>query len=308
MNAYVAVTDQGWFDYLASIPSIDEVNFWQPAPWRGQFGVLRRGEPLLFKLKAPVNAIGGGGFFEHYTELPLSLAWQAFGDKNGARSLEELRLRTAPLRSVAPDPWEDYRIGCLILVEPFVWPASDWIPQPRDWKSNIVRGRRYDLTTGIGYELWQEVLHRLQAPAALGEGGLMVRGGYSDAAPARRRIGQGTFRILVTDAYGRECAISRERALPALEAVHIKPFNLVETHDVTNGLLLRADLHRLFDVGYVTVTPEYRVEVSRRIREDFDDGATYLDFHGRAIALPRSLEVRPQPEYLRWHNENKFRG
>ncbi len=142
----------------------------------------------------------------------------------------------------------------------------------------------------------------------MGEGALMVRGGYADAGPVRRRIGQGTFRILVTDAYGRECAISRERALPALEAAHIKPFPLVETHDVRNGLLLRSDLHRLFDVGYVTVTPEHRVEVSRRIREDFDDGATYLDFHGKAIATPRTPEARPAAEYLAWHNDNKFRG
>jgi putative restriction endonuclease len=308
MNAYVAVTDQDWFDYLAALPSVDEVNFWQPTPWGGSLRVLKRGEPLLFKLKSPVNAIGGGGFFEHYTELPLSLAWEAFGDKNGAGSLYELRLRTARLRSVPPHPWDDYSIGCLILVEPFFWPDSDWIRQPRDWKPNIVRGKRYDLTRGTGYALWQEVLNRLQASPPVGEGGLVVRGGYADAGPVRRRIGQGTFRILVTDAYGRECAISRERALPALEAAHIKPFPLVETHDVRNGLLLRSDLHRLFDVGYVTVTPEYRVEVSRRIRDDFDDGGTYLDYHGRSIVLPRASDARPAPDYLSWHNENKFRG
>ncbi len=308
MNAYVAVTDENWFDVLAAQSDIDEVNFWQPAPWGGHFGVLRRGEPLLFKLKAPINAIGGGGFFEHYTELPLSLAWEAFGEKNGARSLEELRLRTARLRKITPDPLEDYRIGCLILVEPFFWPESDWIPQPQDWRRNIVRGRRYDLSGGAGYELWQEVLHRLQARPELGEGGILVRGGYSDPGLVRRRIGQGTFRILVTDAYGWECAVSRERALPTLEAAHIKPFTLVETHDVRNGLLLRSDLHRLFDAGYVTVTPEYRVEVSRRIREDFDDGATYLSFHGVEIAVPVPKERRPAPEYLQWHNENSFRG
>ncbi len=308
MRAYAAVTDQDWFDFLASRPGIDEVNFWQPTPWGGRFKALSRGEPLLFKLKAPINAIGGGGFFEHYAELPLSLAWQAFGEKNGAESLEAVRERTARLRAVPPSPFEDYRIGCLILVEPFFWPESDWIPQPRDWKPNIVRGRGYDLTAGIGSELWREVLLRLQAAPQVREDPLLVPGGYTDPQAVRRRIGQGTFRILVTDAYGRECAVSRERALPALEAAHIKPFKLVETHDVRNGILLRSDLHRLFDAGYVTVTPEHRVEVSRKIREDFNDGATYLDFHGREISLPPSLGARPEPAYLQWHNENKFRG
>ena len=50
---------------------MDEVNFWYPKRWGGRFGVLGDGEPLLFKLKRPHNAIAGGGFFKHYTELPL---------------------------------------------------------------------------------------------------------------------------------------------------------------------------------------------------------------------------------------------
>jgi putative restriction endonuclease len=308
MRAYVAVTDKGWFDFLSRLPEIDEVNFWQPNPWGGRFRVLRRGEPLLFKLRAPMNAIVGGGFFEHYTELPVSLAWDAFAEKNGAGSLDELRLRTARLRAVPPHPFEDYRIGCLILVEPFFWAKPDWLSQPEDWSPHTQRGRGYNLTEGVGKRMWQKVLHNLQAAPSVRESGLTVHGGYGDPVPVRRRIGQGTFRILVTDAYGRACAISRERALPALEAVHIKPFKLVETHDVRNGLLLRSDLHRLFDVGYVTVTPECRVEVSGRIREDFDDGATYLDFHGRSIVLPHAADARPSPDYLQWHNENRFRG
>ncbi|HEY8483331.1 MAG TPA: hypothetical protein VIL13_01885, partial [Longimicrobiales bacterium] len=69
MNAWVAVTDRDWFDFLSRQPDVDEVNFWQPNPWGGRFGVLRRGEPMLFKLKSPVNAIAGGGFFEYYVDL-----------------------------------------------------------------------------------------------------------------------------------------------------------------------------------------------------------------------------------------------
>ena len=82
MKAYAAVTDKNWFDHLRSLSRgqrVDEVNFWTPKPWRGQFGVLTRGQPLLFKLKSPHNVIAGGGFFEHYTDLPIGLAWQAFG-------------------------------------------------------------------------------------------------------------------------------------------------------------------------------------------------------------------------------------
>lgn len=115
MNAYVAVTDRDWFDFLSSLDSVDEVNFWQPKPWGGRFGVLRRGEPLLFKLKQPANAIVGGGFFEHYAELPLTMAWDAFGVKNGAPSRDHVRDRIVRLRRVRAPWWEDFSIGCIIL-------------------------------------------------------------------------------------------------------------------------------------------------------------------------------------------------
>ena len=101
MNAYVAVTDKRWFEHLRILSRhgrVQEVNFWTPRTWGGRFRVLERGQPLLFKLRSPDNAIVGGGFFEHYSDLPISLAWQAFGEKNGASSLAKIRERTARLR------------------------------------------------------------------------------------------------------------------------------------------------------------------------------------------------------------------
>ncbi len=142
MKAYVAVTDKTWFEHLRALSRrgrVDEVNFWTPKTWGGRFRVLQRGQPLLFKLRSPDNAIVGGGFFEHYSDLPISLAWQAFGEKNGASSLAEIRQRTARLRRDRPRPWEDYTIGCILLAEPFFWAEEDWIPQPEDWAPSTQR-------------------------------------------------------------------------------------------------------------------------------------------------------------------------
>ena len=309
MNAWVAVTDRDWFDFLSRQQDVDEVNFWQPNPWGGQFRVLRRGELMLFKLKHPVNAIAGGGFFEYYVDLPISVAWDSFGRKNGAASLHDLRERIAPLRKGGVEWYEDFTIGCIILVEPFFWPEELWIPQPEDFAANIVRGKKYDLRSGIGARLWEEVLLRLQAAAPQQEGQTqLIAGGYTDPALVRRRIGQGTFRVAVMEAYQRQCAVTREKALPTLEAAHIRPFAEVETHYVRNGLLLRSDLHRLFDAGYVTVTPEHRVEASARMRDDFNDGENYMKLHGSPIWVPNKPEYRPDPEMLRWHNEHVFKG
>jgi putative restriction endonuclease len=77
---------------------------------------------------------------------------------------------------------------------------------------------------------------------------------------------------------------------------------------VQNGVLLRSDLHTLFDRGYVTVTPELRIEVSRRLHEDFDNGRDYYALRGALMRSPRRPEAGPDPAFLGWHNENVFRG
>lgn len=315
MNAYVAATDNDWFRFLASREGVDEVNFWYPKPWGGKFGVLSYGQPLLFKLKSPHNHVAGGGYFAHYWEISLSIAWEAFGEKNGAATREAVFARIAQLRHENLRPGYDPVIGCVVLVEPFFFPRDLWIADPPGWHPNIQRGRTYDLQgQEEGRLLWSAVVERLDLlkawPSHGGEDAPMVEvpGGYGTPALRAPRLGQGAFRALLTDAYERRCAVTQERALPALEAAHIREFSDRPEHKVTNGLLLRSDVHRLFDAGYVTVTPEYRVEASRTMREDFNDGENYLKMHGTRIIVPERAELRPDAASLRWHNENRYRG
>lgn len=135
-----------------------------------------------------------------------------------------------------------------------------------------------------------------------------LRNGAFRRATVRRRVGQGIFHSRVLDAYEGHCAVTRERAVPALDAAHIKPFSLTQENHLRNGLLLRADVHRLFDAGYVTVTPEYHVEVSERVRIDFNDGENYFKLNGNQILVPANPGDRPGGAYLQWHNENQFRA
>ncbi len=81
VKLFVAITDLSWFDMLsAAVP--DEVNFWQPSG-SSNFRALTPGELFLFKLHAPNDFIVGGGVFSHASNIPLSMAWEAFGPKNG---------------------------------------------------------------------------------------------------------------------------------------------------------------------------------------------------------------------------------
>jgi len=89
MRLFVGVTDNSWFNFLSRLASargtaLDEVNFWLPS--HESFQALAPGELFLFKLHRSAetgfkDVIAGGGIFASYSILPLSLAWQAFGEK-----------------------------------------------------------------------------------------------------------------------------------------------------------------------------------------------------------------------------------
>jgi putative restriction endonuclease len=302
----VAVTDNQWFRFLRGQPDIDEVNFWQPGGNR-EFRMLQPGEPLLFKLHSPENFITGGGFFAHSSILPCSLAWEAFGIKNGVVSLEEMRRRVEKYRRAPANPRDDYSIGCIILQSPFFFPDSHWIPAPADFSPNIVQGKTYDTEGPAGRKIWDQVHPRLQSiPAEISDQAESAM--FGDPVLMRPRLGQGAFRVLVTDTYERRCAVSGERALPALEAAHIQAVAYGGKHRIDNGLLLRSDIHRLFDRGYVTVTPDHRFLVSRRLKDDFENGEPYYPLSGRQIWLPKAAELRPRREFLEWHADTLFNG
>jgi putative restriction endonuclease len=312
MKGFIGVTDNEWFDFLAQHPGIDEVNFWQPGG-STRFKALVPSEPFLFKLHSPLNYIVGGGLFAHSSILPISLAWSAFEIKNGARSLSEMRRRTEKYRRSRPSPGEDYKIGCIILTQPFFFPREQWIPIPPDFSLNIVQGKTYDLSAGLGLTIWEQVSEILKSnldPKSftdLMEISDIPQERYGKPSVIVPRLGQGSFRVMVTDAYQRRCSVTQDKILPILEAAHIRPYKDDGPHRINNGLLLRSDIHRLFDSGYVTVTLDHHFEVSRRIKEEFDNGEEYRALHGNRIWVPSSPRFQPSPEFLSWHNEKVFR-
>ena len=302
VNLVVAVTDGDWFEMLRQHPDLTEVNFWSPGP--KMFRALERGELFLFKLHAPRNYIVGGGIFAYANMLPSSLAWEAFGEANGAHSLRQMRERIVKYRLDIADPRSDFTIGCRILTRPFFFPESDWLPVPASWTPNIVSLKRYDTAESEGRRLWESVTARISRQGVIDQAS--PEGRYGNPQLILPRRGQGEFRLLVTDIYGRRCAVTQERTLPALDAAHIRPFGDGGEHKPQNGLLLRRDIHRLFDTGYVTITPDLHFEVSPRIREEFENGRDYYSLQGRRIATPRRSDLGPDPTALAWHNEHCF--
>jgi len=305
MRLLVAITDSDWFNYLSELGP-DEVNFWQPSA-SGSFRALLPGEPLLFKLHAPNDYIVGGGFFSHFSILPASFAWSAFGAKNGAPNELEMRRRVEKYRRVPPGSSPDYLIGCILLQNPFFFRSEEWFPVS-GWKQGIQRFKGYSTDEEIGRHLWAEVQVRLGTLSISATDILEPdQARFGQPQTVLPRLGQGAFRVIVTDLYKRQCAVTNSHVLHVLEAAHIQPYAEGGTHSPSNGLLLRQDLHTLFDRGYVTVTPDYALEVSRRLKDEFDNGKEYYALQGKRILLPDSAQLRPSSQFLAWHNEHIYR-
>lgn len=304
VNIFVGVTDMDWFNFLSATQP-DEVNFWAPSG-RANFRALQPGELFLFKLHSPNNYIVGGGVFSHASNLPLGLAWDAFGPKNGVVSLSAMRTRILRYRTDLPPKGVDPVIGCRVLTSPFFWPKDKWIPVPASWSRSIVVGRGYNTDDADGAHLWAAVLDR--AKGELPEAEIVSSVRYGAPILVKPRLGQGAFRVVVTDAYERRCAISGEKTLPILDAAHIRSYADGGAHEGSNGLLLRTDIHKLFDLGYVSLDERRKFVVSRRLREDFDNGKHYYDLHGSEARLPTTHAANPSPESLLWHRENRFLG
>ena len=146
-------------------------------------------------------------------------------------SLDDLNSRVRRYRR--DDASVDPVIGCNVLAEPFFLPRSTWIPVPENWAPNIVQGKTYDTAAADGRALWDAVHAALNSIPRVGEAPRTEDSFDHDRFGAeyltRGRLGQGAFRILVTDAYERRCAVTGEKTLPVLEAAHIKPYALLGT-------------------------------------------------------------------------------
>ena len=311
MTYFVGVTDNEWFRFLAARKP-DEVNFWRPMA-KVPFRALEYGAPFLFKLHKPEHKIVGGGFFAGYRRTFLSRAWNDFGTGNGAPSLFDFRESIRRYRAGRGLTTQDPEIGCIALAEPFFFEEKDWVPAPPDWANGIVSGKRYDTDDPIGRMVWDRVTmvrlgQRIDEPAVRERPSRAYDGPILGKAYLRRaRLGQGAFRLLTLENYDERCCITGETTVPVLEAAHIRPVARDGDHALSNGLLMRADMHILYDRGLIGVDRDYKIHVSGQIREHYLNGKVYYRHAGEPLrSVPEDAGLQPDPELLAWHMDHVF--
>lgn len=308
VHAYVAVTDGDWYSFLAARPYLNEVNFWRPGGGRA-FQRLEHGEPFFFKTHAPHNRVVGGGFFSGFAPLPLSDAWSLFGVGNGVDNIEEMRRRIARYRRLPIGPYEDPEIGCIFVRDPVFFAPDNLAAPPPDFAGPIVQGKGYDLANPAFAGYFSDLLHRmLGAPVGVDLGAPWHRAGpvFGDPRLRPRRLGQQAFEAVVRNAYAQRCAITGAKIRPVLQAAHIRPVAVGGEHRLDNGLLLRSDVHTLYDRGYLGIDLRYRLLVSPRLRTEFGNGERFYALAGQPVALPGRRPDRPGHDFLQWHLDEVF--
>ncbi|PDP88691.1 restriction endonuclease [Glycomyces fuscus] len=320
MKAFVGVTDKAWADFLAQRPHLDEINFWRPSG--RSFQALSPGDLFLFKTHKPHDRLVGGAVFSGFALVPLSEAWAAFEEGNGREDLAEVReaINVYRARNKMPliSPEEDPSIGCIMLRDPVFLPEEETFGPPPGWAYSLVQGRSYADSTDpehAGYfaPIAERVLRQRPAEALAEDEHAVAatweRHGpmFGEARPTRRRMGQEAFKLALLDAYGGRCAITGIDVRPTLDAAHIHPVASGGLHRLDNGMLLRADVHKLFDQGYLSVSPSLEVRISPRLHKDFPDSGEYTALEGKPVAVPRNKADRPSRSALEWHLRKVFR-
>jgi putative restriction endonuclease len=316
-HPFIGVTDKAWFDFLASqAPTgrIDEANFWSPKSVT-RIKAMAPGTPFFLRLKHPWNAIAGYGFFAHFSVLDLDSAWDLFGWKNGDSDKLRFLTRIGRYRKVDlldPASRRD-PIGCTVLRSVDFWPQARWMPwgERMGWEPNIVKGKTERDASRATLLLSQIAADRSPIPDDLtDEPFVLVDADNRQVELARQamREGQGAFRARLLDAYDGRCAITGEHTRPVLDAAHIQPYLGPASNHLQNGLVLTKEFHALFDLGYVTVTPDYEIRISPGLQDRWHNGKRYYPYDGRQLTVvPKRAADRPSRRALEWHADRVFR-
>lgn len=114
-------------------------------------------------------------------------------------------------------------------------------------------------------------------------------------ASIKSRIGQPKFRKDLLDAYNSSCSITGTKVVSTLEAAHILPYAQFGDNytNVNNGILLRSDVHLLFDLNQIQIDKDYIIKVDPAL-----NGTQYAQFDKKEITLPEYSQYHPNTEYL----------
>ena len=291
----VSPTDLEWFENIRNLDSGDVVNFWTPTSWNLQG--LKEGHKFYFMLKSPVRKIGGYGTFSKYLNMSSDDAWKRYGLANGVSSQQELVGKIdlyAKKRSKEIISSEERAIGCIELKDVVTLDENEFL-DPSEFGCNFS-----NYIVKVKYVKEYDNMADLFKEDSKNEDFLLVEGNAVRKKISRKdRKGQCLFRQEILQNYEHRCCVTGENIEILIEAAHIQAYVDERSNHPQNGLCLRADIHRLFDEGLISITDKHIVQVSSKLV-----GTSYEGLGGKKIFLPKEKSKLPSDEALAFQRES----
>ncbi len=292
-------TDPGWIEVLRTHNIHDNVNFWRKDKRKLH---LPEGSRFYFKLRGS-RSVAGTAVVRGQVEMAIREAWERFGIRNGVTSYETLRSKAVDVLEVTGDT-----LNCLVLdeveiLDPGAYPqlSPDFVAtqNPKDFLEGSLPDIESAFSATVPFGL-SDIESKLASDGAFDPASVKAARESNLRAIVMRR-GQAEFRRILMDAYNLECAVTGTAVSPILEAAHIYPYDGPETNVLQNGILLRADWHTLFDLGFWSLDDDYRIIVAPGVT-----AVEYRKYHNTPVRLPNVASHRPSLKAVKWHRSKVF--
>ena len=249
--------------------------------------------------------IVGGGFFLKKVSLDLTNCWYNFGVRSGYIAYQAFLKRA---KECGAD--ENSMLNCYLCNGTFIFIKNNLIHIPQEFHLDFEHKSRYLLSAEepLGLYLQKIALERRLPQIEPGCYDSTWPGIYNKASVHNNAQDEAKFKARMFDIYNYRCAITGCTFLATLSVATIKNFFDDRYFQPNNALLLRCDLQRLFNLGFITCYYDgedtIRVRASKRLLLNKD--STYDNLDGQKIFVPKEPVLRPNKEYLEWHNEICF--
>ncbi|RDI05494.1 HNH endonuclease [Flavobacterium sp. AG291] len=291
----ISPTDKDWYNYLKQNQFNSYINFWTPTPWN--ISRLKEGNRLYFMLKSPIRKIGGFGEFVEYKNMTAEAAWNEFGYRNGRESKADFLNGIQKYIDKNSDKYGkrllnsfSYQIGCIVLKNCQFW-DEEYYKLPAEY--NIEFANQV-----VTIKYYEEYDSFLQSDFENDSFDLVQEPRERKKQLTNIRNGQGAFKGKILKAYRNACCVTGETIPELLEAAHIQQYKSKTSNHVQNGLLLRVDIHRLFDNNLIFIDGDYVIHVSDLVGNEY-----YKRFDGKKITLPDIESEYPSTEALELKRE-----
>lgn len=316
VGAFFARAESAWIENLrAAAIAHEEVAQWRPISATAPPLPIGPGEPYLFAGAStnspPDRQVLGAGIFSGVSRMLLSEVWEWFGQDCGADTHSHLREQYSQRVGHLLDASSDPEVEAVLIRKARFFSTAEQSTVP-------VAESEFVLAGGIAYSLGNldsdhPILRAVITYFHPGEDEsgdevtqVVLSSIRAQAQLVTPRLGQGAFRAMVSEAYQHRCALTGERVRPVLEAAHIKSHAAGGQMRLDNGLLLRSDMHTLYDRGFISFDGRLSLIVSPQLREKFGNGEWLYARAGSPIAVPAKTVDRPNAEFLEWHRDSVF--